>query len=217
MIVTAAPLDYTRPVEARSAYLAYLAAVLPAGVLCLTEWVRGRIGTRVHGIGGTRVRRKRWRSLGRVGAHRAVAVGVVDLAGVPVRVLAVHGLHRGTVGHAAAWAWLLLLAGWTRALTLRRRLWVVAGDLNTPHRRAARLLGATAVGEGVVLVAAGPGLGVELVAVHRTGMRKGWTNHPAVVGRVSRQPRAPRVGRRRAAARTAESSPVGSGPAPARR
>lgn len=182
MRIVSANLNYNAGGDRK--YLAYLRALVVVGVLCLQERGRGLRGTRVVGVRRW-VRRKRWRVLGAIGAHRAAAVGVVRVDGRRVLVISVHGLHVRTVGQAAQERFYAVLAAWCAHLSARGRLWIVCGDFNHHHAAVADLLGGTGVGHGVDGIVVSPGLTVRLVDVDRSGMQEGWSDHPAIVAEVS--------------------------------
>ena len=181
MRFVSANLDYTRP--GTRPYIAYLVNTYRPGILCMQERTRGLRGTRVRGM-GRRVARKRFRALGAIGAHRGVAVGRVKIGGRSVRVLSVHGLHVRTVGRARQDAFYWLLTAWVRRMSSRGHLWVVAGDFNRKHTDLAALLGGQSIGQGVDGIVVSPGLDIDAIRIDRTGIERGWTDHPAIVANV---------------------------------
>lgn len=182
--IVTANLDYTRDGDRR--YLTYLRSTYDPAVACLQEVERGIKGTRVRGW-GVEVHNKRRRTIGKRGAHRAVAVGGVDLAGSKkrLRVESGHAPHKGTVGVLVHSLWLTGLAAWTRTLNARRVPWVLGIDSNHRHKAVARMLGGVVYGHGTDAIIASKMLELSPVTVDWHGVDQGWTDHPAVVARVS--------------------------------
>lgn len=183
-LVISANTDFNR--GGTGAYITYLRARTGDGILCLQEVGHGRRSVRIQAVGAAVVRRRRWREIGLLGAHRWVATARTRIASDQVRLFNAHGLHRRTAGARAQAVYLTALQARLRLLTRRRRLWILAGDLNThPSKVASRLPGSSWVGHGVDAVIVAPGLRVELVSVDQHGIAQGWTDHPAIVARVS--------------------------------
>lgn len=166
------------------AYIRHLRSTYSPAILCMQERTRGKYGTRIRGL-GIEVKGSRRRNMGRNGSHRAVVARWVRITGQPTRVLTAHGLHRGTVGFLAQEVFLRILAAWIRRLTRRGVPWILAGDFNRHHLIVARLMGGKGVGSGVDGVIVSPLLDVELETVDETALKRGWSDHPAVVARVS--------------------------------
>lgn len=129
---------------------------------------------------------QRWRVVG-VGAHNGVAWRDIEWAGLTVRVMSAHGLHLRTVGRVRQATYYAELREWINDFPEHIDAWVIGADFNRRHDVIARYLGGASVGEGVDGVVVSAGLRVELERVVRVGLKKRWTDHPAVVARVTRR------------------------------
>lgn len=156
-------------------HLRALAAERGPGVLCLQELGHGLTSTRLEGVGGVDLRRRRRWVIGRTGVHRGIARGVVRVGRARVRVESVHGLHRRTTGTGPARRFLARFA----ARINRDRLRVTAGDFNDLVVMVARDLDGQAFGRGIIGLVVSPGLVVVRYGHDDTGKHRGWTDHPA--------------------------------------
>ena len=157
-----------------------------AGVLGLQEIGRGPKSTKLRGVRVNLRNKERW-SLGSVGVHRAAAVGWVKLDGEDICVIDVHGLHVRSTSRSAQSAYFMALHRRIQALEALGHSWVVMGDFNLNHKAVARILGGTSVGEKIDGIVVSSDLKVRKLRTVRFGMRKRWTDHPAVIAIVRRK------------------------------
>lgn len=177
--ITSANLDFNRPGD--RPYLAHLRDLTGRGLLCLQE-----VG---HGVRSTRIRRvnlpkraidrlPRW-IVGNRGTHNGIARARVVINGQKVVVYSIHGLHVRTMGRGAQDAFYARLQTRIHRRHQRGLRTIVCGDFNRNHRAVARMLGLNAHGIGPDGILTSPGLTVTDDGHDHTGIRRGWTDHPA--------------------------------------
>ena len=166
-----------------TAYRKWVESKYDPDLLLRQEVVRGQDGVRVRGY-GIKAFFKRLVPLGRIGSHRSVRFASIIMGSEWVDVGAAHALHKGTVGPEAHREWLLRLKKRLDRRTKRGRKVILGIDSNYGEKKFQELLGRDydVTGDSPdFVVTSREGLRTRLVAVDRTPVREGWSNHPLVV------------------------------------
>ena len=113
-------------------------------------------------------------------------MGTTLLAGEEILLLSIHALHVRTVGAKSQEEFYEILTEWLESLTLRGKLWILAGDLNRPYAGVGRMIGAAdIVGSKVLGIAVSPGLRIIRHRVITEGEDAGWTDHSALLATIA--------------------------------
>lgn len=146
------------------------------------RWGNGTKSTRVR-TWKLRRTKQRWKVVGR-GVHNGVAWRDVLINSRRIRVMSAHGLHLRTVGRRRQSDYYTELRQWIESFPPRIDGWILAGDFNRKHKVIARFLGARSVGHRIDGVIVSRNLGVKRVRLVEKGVRRGWTDHHAVIAKV---------------------------------
>lgn len=127
--------------------------------------------------------KQQWKILSR-GGHNGVSWRDIKVDGRTYRVMNAHGTHPKYVGRDGQAEYYRELLDWINSFPPRIKGWILAGDFNRQHNVLARYLGGRSVGHKIDGVIVSKNLDVELIEVFWKGVRKGLTDHPAVITKV---------------------------------